>query len=99
MITIGTLYNAVAMILPMWTANSTVNSALTTDMIKDITVIVFSYRDVAKCLGNSDLHVEHEDDKFLDKSCGLLGMATMTFGGMSMSNGLMAIISIVGAIT
>ncbi|KAF1777111.1 Heat shock protein 70, conserved site [Phytophthora cactorum] len=38
-------------------------------------------------------------DKFLDKSCGILGMGTMTFGGMSMSNGLMAIIAIVGAIT
>ncbi|KAI9980518.1 hypothetical protein PInf_030155 [Phytophthora infestans] len=29
----------------------------------------------------------------------ILGMGTMTFGGMSMSNGLMAIIAIVGAIT
>ncbi|GMF43220.1 unnamed protein product [Phytophthora fragariaefolia] len=38
-------------------------------------------------------------DKFLDKSCGMMGMATMTTGGMSMSNGLMAAISIMGAIT
>lgn len=36
---------------------------------------------------------------FMDKSCSILGMGTMTFGGMSMSNGLMAIIAIVGAIT
>ncbi|EEY66818.1 uncharacterized protein PITG_17385 [Phytophthora infestans T30-4] len=38
-------------------------------------------------------------DKFLDKSCGLLGTATMTFGGMSLSNGVMAIVAMVGAIT
>ncbi|KAL3659642.1 hypothetical protein V7S43_015317 [Phytophthora oleae] len=40
-----------------------------------------------------------EFDKFLDKSCGLLGTATMTFGGMSLSNGVMAIIVMLGAIT
>ncbi|KAG3126158.1 hypothetical protein PI124_g22561, partial [Phytophthora idaei] len=32
MIIFATLYNAVAMILPMWTANSTVNSALTSEI-------------------------------------------------------------------
>ncbi|KAK1930135.1 hypothetical protein P3T76_014369 [Phytophthora citrophthora] len=160
MITIGTLYNAVAMILPMWTTNSTVNSALTSEIAstnfkaglmsfcidselanststtfdhcfyykfgsgyQDLNVInetVWSkYSEYATCEGyNKAGDVSDTErlayasvlataagmdatqfDKFLDKSCGLLGMATMTFGGMSMSNGLMAIIAIVGAIT
>ncbi|KAE8904329.1 hypothetical protein PF005_g15554 [Phytophthora fragariae] len=159
MITIGTLYNAVAMIMPMWTANSTVNSALT----NQVTSTNFKAGLMSFCidseLTNSSTALDHcfyfkfgsgyeglsvidekvwaeysqyptcegygkagdvsdaerlkyatvlataagmdaeQFGKFLDKSCGLVGMATMTFGGMSMSNGLMAIISIVGAIS
>ncbi|KAG6612992.1 Uracil phosphoribosyltransferase [Phytophthora cinnamomi] len=159
MITIGTLYNAVAMILPMWTVNSTVNSALTDQVAstnfkaglmsfcidskltnsstalnhcfyykfgsgyKDLSIVnekVWAkYSKYATCEGyNKAGDVSDSEqlayatvlataagmdaeqfDKFLDKSCGLMGFATMTFGGMSMSNGLMAIIAIVGSIT
>ncbi|CAH0476851.1 unnamed protein product [Peronospora belbahrii] len=159
MIVVGTLYNAVAMILPMWTANTTVNPALTavvastnfkaglmsfcinTELIEpsttldhcfyykfgsgyqDLSVINETiwakYSEYATCEGYSKAgdvsDVERiayasvlataagmdaiQFDKFLDKSCGILGMGTMTTGGMSMSNGLMAIIAIVGAIT
>ncbi|EGZ20199.1 hypothetical protein PHYSODRAFT_312961 [Phytophthora sojae] len=144
MITIGTLYNAVAMILPMWTVNSTaglmsfcIDSELTNTSTaldhcfyykfgsgyEELSVIdekVWAeYSQYATCEGYSKAGDVSDAErlkyttvlataagmdaeqfnKFLDKSCGLLGMATMTFGGMSMSNGLMAIIAIVGAIT
>ncbi|EEY66812.1 uncharacterized protein PITG_17379 [Phytophthora infestans T30-4] len=159
MIIIGTLYNAVALILPMWTANSTVNPALTSEItstnfkaglmsfcidselanstttfehcffykfgsgyedLKAINETVWTkYSEYATCEGYGKAGDVSEAerlayatvlataagmdatqfDKFLDKSCSILGMGTMTFGGMSMSNGLMAIIAIVGAIT
>ncbi|KAJ8561658.1 hypothetical protein ON010_g8026 [Phytophthora cinnamomi] len=143
MITIGTLYNAVAMILPMWTVNSTVNSALTDQVAstnfkaglmsfcidskltnsstalnhcfyykfgsgyKDLSIVNEETGDVsdseqlayATVLATAAGMDAEQFDKFLDKSCGLMGFATMTFGGMSMSNGLMAIIAIVGSIT
>ncbi|KAG7398653.1 hypothetical protein PHYBOEH_010702 [Phytophthora boehmeriae] len=38
-------------------------------------------------------------NKFLDKSCGLLGTATMTFSGMSFSNGFMAIVTFIATMT
>ncbi|KAH7463680.1 uncharacterized protein KRP23_12874 [Phytophthora ramorum] len=159
MITIGTLYNAVAMVLPMWTVNTTVNAALTDEVASTnfkaglmgfcvdseltnsstaldncfyynfasaydgLSVIdekvwsQYSSEGVCKAYGNAGDVSDAERlkyvtvlataagmdadqfDKFLDKSCGMIGMGTMTFGGMSMSNGLMAIIAIVGAIT
>ncbi|OWY93406.1 hypothetical protein PHMEG_00037214, partial [Phytophthora megakarya] len=158
MIIIATIYNIAAFILPMWSANKTVNSALTSDVSStnfkagllgfcidsettnstvfdhcfyykfgssydELSVLnseIWSkYSSEGICKGYSNagdvsdaeqlaystvlataagMNAEHFD-KFLDKSCSLLGTATMTFGGMSMSNGLMAIISIVGAIT
>ncbi|KAG6615468.1 uncharacterized protein IUM83_05033 [Phytophthora cinnamomi] len=162
MIIIATLYNAVAFILPMWSANKTVNAALSSQVSStnfkagllgfcvdseltntsaatttldhcfyykfgssydDLSVLnsavwsKYSSDGVCKAYSNAGDVSDAEQlayatvlataagmdaeqfDKFLDKSCSLLGTATMTFGGMSMSNGLMAIISIVGAIT
>uniref|UniRef100_H3GYZ2 Uncharacterized protein n=1 Tax=Phytophthora ramorum TaxID=164328 RepID=H3GYZ2_PHYRM len=161
MITFATIYNIAAFILPMWSVNKTVNSALSSEVAStnfkagllgfcvdseltnssastvldhcfyykfgssydDLSVLnneVWSkYSSDGVCKGYSNAGdvsdaeqlayatvlataagMDAEQfDKFLDKSCGLLGMATMTFGGMSMSNGLMAIIAMVGAIT
>ncbi|CAH0476882.1 unnamed protein product [Peronospora belbahrii] len=159
MIVIGTLYNTVAVILPLWTANFTVNSALTNEVAStyfkaglmgfcinsELTdssstldhcfhykfgsgydglsvineMIWTKYSKFATCEGYSKAgDVSDAErlayasvlataagmdakqfDRFLDKSCGILGMSTMTTGGMSMSNGLMAIIAMVGAIT
>jgi hypothetical protein len=159
MLAIGTIYNAAAMVLPMWTASTTVNSALTNEVAstnfkagvmsfcidseltnsstvldhcfyykfgsgyEDLSVIdekVWAeYSQYAVCEGFgkagdvSDAErlkystvlataagMDAEQfDKFLDSSCGMLGMGTMTFAGMSMSNGLMAVIAVVGALT
>ncbi|KAH7463679.1 hypothetical protein PRIC1_006617 [Phytophthora ramorum] len=161
MITFATIYNIAAFILPMWSVNKTVNSALSSEVAStnfkagllgfcvdseltnssastvldhcfyykfgssydDLSVLnneVWSkYSSDGVCKGYSNAGdvsdaeqlayatvlataagMDAEQfDKFLDKSCGLLGTATMTFGGMSMSNGVMAIISMVGAIT
>ncbi|EGZ20200.1 hypothetical protein PHYSODRAFT_328340 [Phytophthora sojae] len=160
MIIIDTLYNAIAMILPMWSANKTagllgfcIDSELTnanasasiavatTTTTTSTTTLdhCFYYKfgssyDALSVL-NSEVWTKYSSDgvckayndagdvsdaeqlayatvlataagmdteqfdKFLGKSCGLLGTATMTFGGMSMSNGVMAIIAILGAVT
>jgi len=159
MIIIATIYNIAAFILPSWSANKTVNAALTSEVAStsfkaglmgfcvdseltngsttfehcfyykfgssyDALAVLdndiwskYSADGVCKGYSNAGDVSDAEQlayatvlataagmdaeqfDKFLDKSCGLMGMATMTFGGMSMSNGLMAIIAIVGAIT
>ncbi|KAE9054937.1 hypothetical protein PF001_g33043, partial [Phytophthora fragariae] len=160
LVIIATLYNAAAFILPMWSTNKTVNSALSSEVSStsfkagllgfcvdsqlsnassttfdhcfyykfgssyaDLSVLnsevwsKYSSGGVCKAYGNAGDVSDAEQlayatvlataagmdaeqfDKFLDKSCGLLGTATMAFGGMSMSNGLMAIISILGAVT
>ncbi|KAG2517154.1 hypothetical protein JM18_007830 [Phytophthora kernoviae] len=159
MICFGTLYTIVALVLPMWTVNKTVNSALTSEVTStnfkaglmgfcvdseltnssttldhcfyykfgstydDLSVlndkIWSTYGGSGICAAYSDagdvsdaMQLEYatvlataagmnaeQFDKFLDKSCGLLGTATMSFCGMSMSNGLMAIITFIATMT
>ncbi|KAG7375541.1 hypothetical protein PHYPSEUDO_000701 [Phytophthora pseudosyringae] len=158
MITIATVYNAAAVILPMWSVNKTVNSALASEVASthfkagllgfcvksettngtafdhcfynkfgsgydELSVLdketwsKYSSTSVCKGYSNAGDVSDAEQlayatvlataagmdaeqfDQFLHKSCGLLGTATMTFGGMSLSNGVMAIIAMVGAIT
>ncbi|ETI52073.1 hypothetical protein F441_04710 [Phytophthora nicotianae CJ01A1] len=158
MIIIATIYNIAAFILPMWSSNKTVNSALASEVSNtnfkagllgfcvdsemtngttfdhcfyykfgssydDLSVLnadvwsKYSSDGICKGYGNAGDVSDAEQlayssilataagmdaeqfDKFLDKSCGLVGTATMTFGGMSLSNGVMAIIAMVGAIT
>ncbi|KAK1930134.1 hypothetical protein P3T76_014368 [Phytophthora citrophthora] len=158
MIIFATIYNIAAFILPMWSANKTVNAALASEITStnfkaglmgfcvdsettnsttfdhcfyykfgssydELSVLnnavwsKYSSDGICKGYGNAgDVSDEEqlayatvlataagmdaeEFDKFLDKSCGLLGTATMTFGGMSLSNGLMAIIAMLGAVT
>ncbi|RLN76840.1 hypothetical protein BBO99_00007216 [Phytophthora kernoviae] len=155
MATIGTIYNVIALVMPMWTVNKTVNSALTSEVTStnfkaglmgfcvdseltnssttldhcfyykfgstydDLSVlndkIWSTYGGSGICAAYSDAgdvsdatQLEYatvlataagmnaeQFDKFLDKSCGLLGTATMSFCGMSMSNGLMAAIAMI----
>ncbi|KAG2502368.1 hypothetical protein JM16_009864 [Phytophthora kernoviae] len=159
MATIGTIYNVIALVMPMWTVNKTVNSALTSEVTStnfkaglmgfcvdseltnssttldhcfyykfgstydDLSVlndkIWSTYGGSGICAAYSDAgdvsdatQLEYatvlataagmnaeQFDKFLDKSCGLLGTATMSFCGMSMSNGLMAIITFIATMT
>ncbi|KAI9992391.1 hypothetical protein PInf_017793 [Phytophthora infestans] len=158
MIIIATAYNIAAFVLPMWSSNKTVNSALASEVsstkfkagllgfcvdsemtngtsfdhcfyyefgssFDDLSVLNADgwskYSSDGICKGYSNAgDVSDEEQtayvsvlataagmdadqfhKFLDKSCGLLGTATMTFGGMSLSNGVMAIVAMVGAIT
>ncbi|CAH0517681.1 unnamed protein product [Peronospora belbahrii] len=158
MIVLATIYNIAAIILPMWTSNTTVNSAysgtissasfkagllgfcfdtemtdgtsfddclyykfgsLDDDFSKLNSEIWSKYASDGVCKGydNAGDVGDAEQfaysamlataagmdaaqfDKFLDKSCGILGMGTMTTGGVSLSNGLMAIIAMVVVIT
>ncbi|CAH0476849.1 unnamed protein product [Peronospora belbahrii] len=158
MVTFGTIYNIVAVILPMWASNKTVNSAYSstisstnfkagllgfcvdtemTDGTSFDDCFYYKFGSLGDNLSvlDSELWSKYtsdgvckgydnagdvsdaeqfaystvlataagmnavEFDKFLDKSCGMLGMGTMTTGGMSLSNGLMALIAMVGAIT
>ncbi|KAG7383494.1 hypothetical protein PHYBOEH_009885 [Phytophthora boehmeriae] len=159
MICFGTLYTIVAFVLPMWTANKTVNAALSDEVTStnfkaglmgfcvdseltnstttldhcfyykfgstydDLSVlndkiwstyggsgICAAYGDAGDVSDATQLEYvtvlataagmdAEQFDKFLDKSCGLLGTATMTFGGMSFSNGLMAIVTFIATMT
>ncbi|KAG7376421.1 hypothetical protein PHYBOEH_001544, partial [Phytophthora boehmeriae] len=93
MAAIGTIYNTAALVMPMWTVNKTVNAALSAEVTSDVSdATQLEYVTVLATAAGMDAE---QFDKFLDKSCGLLGMATMSFGGMSMSNGLMAIIAMI----